>query len=112
MTEPLSQVFIESEIVRLSGLAERVTTELAKRARDAAEADANYKRSHAQSFLMAQGKTVGDREAVAALECDEEYTQRRITEALLLAAQEAGRNYRQQLSALQTLAANIRASGG
>lgn len=109
MSEPLSQVFVESEIIRLCGLAERVTTELAKRARDAAEADANYKRAHASAFLMAQGKTVGDREAAAALETDAEYTARKIGEALLLAAQEAGRNYRAQLDALRSINANMRA---
>lgn len=108
MSEPLTQVFVESEIVRLSGLCERVTHELSKRARESAEADSEYKRSHAQAFLMAQGKTVGDREAQAALECDEEYTRRKIAEALLLAAQEAGRNYRAQLDALRSINANLR----
>lgn len=109
MTEPLSQVQIESEIVRLCGLAERVTTEIAQRARTSAEADARYKKAHASAYLMAQGKTVGDREAVAALETDAEFTDRKIAEALLLAAQEAGRNYRAQLEALRSLNANLRA---
>lgn len=108
MTEPLSQVFIESEIVRLCALAEKVTTEIAQRARTAAEADANYKRAHASAFLMAQGKTVGDRESASAMETADEYLERRIAEAHLLAAQEAGRNYRAQLEALRSLNANLR----
>lgn len=108
MPEPLSQVQIESEIVRLCALAERVTTEISQRARASAEADANYKKAHASSFLMAQGKTVGDREAVAALDTADEYLARKIAESLLLAAQEAGRNYRAQLEALRSLNANLR----
>lgn len=108
MPEPLSQVFIESEIVRLCALAEKVTTEIAQRARASAIADANYKKGHASAFLMAQGKTVGDREAAAALETENEYLERKIAEALLLAAQEAGRNYRAQLEALRSLNANLR----
>lgn len=109
MTEPITQVFIESEIVRLCAYAETVTQTLARRARDSADADANYKKAHAQSFLMAQGKTVGDREAVAALETADEYQARKIAEALLLSAQEAGRNVRAQLDSLRSLNANQRA---
>lgn len=95
--------------MRISGLCERVTTEIAQRARANAEADARYKKAHASAFLMAQGKTVGDRESQAALETDAEYTERRVTEALLLAAQEAGRNYRAQLDALRSINSNLRA---
>lgn len=108
MPEPLSQVYIESEIVRLSALAERVTTEIAQRARDSALADSSYKREHAKAYLMAAGKTVGEKEAQTALECDSEFTAKRVAEALLLAAQEAGRNYRAQLEALRSLNANLR----
>lgn len=108
MADPLSQAQIESEIMRISGLCERVTTEIAQRARAAAVADSDFKRAHAQSYLMAQGKTVGDRESVAAIECDKEYTAKRITEAEQLAAQEAGRNYRAQLDALRSINANLR----
>lgn len=104
----LTQVNVESEISRLCELAEKVTTEIAKRAVAAAEADANYKRSHAAAWLMAQGKTVGDREAQAAIETADEYMQRRIAEARLLASQEAGRNFRAQLDALRSLNSNLR----
>ena len=106
--EPISQVFVESEIMRLSALAEKVTFELSQRARASAEADAVYKREHAKAYLMASGKTVGERDAQTALETDQEYTDRKIAEALLLAAQEAGRNYRAQLDALRSINANLR----
>lgn len=107
--EPITQVFIESEIVRLCAYAEKVTQELAKRANASAHADAAYKKAHASAFLMAQGKTVGDREAVAALETADEYLARKIAESLLAAASEAGRNVRAQLDSLRSLNANQRA---
>lgn len=108
MTAPIAQVDIEAEIVRLSGLAEKVTHELSKRARAAADADVTYKVAHAKALLLAEGpQYVRDAEATAY--CEAELTEKRTTEALLLAAQEAGRNYRAQLDALRSINANHRA---
>ncbi len=106
--EPLSQHAVESEIMRLSALAESVTHKLAVRAREAAEADSAYKAGHAKAFLLADG-SVAVREAEAAVLCEELYRQKRATEALLLSATEAGRNTRAQLDALRSIAANLRA---
>lgn len=108
MTEPIVQVDIEAEIVRLSRLAEEVTQKLAKRARAAAEADVAYKVSHAKALLLAEGPQYV-RDAEATVQTEQEYRERRATEALLLAAQEAGRNYRAQLDALRSINANHRA---
>lgn len=108
MTAPLTQVDIESEIVRLSRLAEQVTQKLAERARAAAEADVAYKVAHAKALLVAEGpQYVRDAEATVATE--QEFTAKRTTEALLLSAQEAGRNYRAQLDSLRSINANLRA---
>lgn len=104
----LSQAQVEQEIVRLSNLAEKATTALAKRARSAAEADADYKAAHAKAYLEADG-TVAEREAQAALATQVQYRDRKIAEALFMSAQEAGRSYRAQLSALQSINANLRA---
>lgn len=106
--EPIAQVEIESEILRLSSLCEKVTHEIARRAMAAAEADANYRKAHASAYLMTSG-TVGVRDAETALVVADDYLARRTTEALLLSARSAGENYRAQLSALQTLASNQRA---
>lgn len=108
MADPLSQIEIEQEIMRLCGLLEKVTHEIGQRARAAAEADAKFKRAWASAYLMTEG-TVGMRESLTAMETDTEYTQRRTTEALLLSAKSAGENFRTQISALQTLASNHRA---
>lgn len=107
-SEPLPQVQIETEIVRLSGLAEKVTHELAVRATEAAKADVAYKLAHAKALLTADGPQYV-RDAAATVETGDEYQTRRIAEARLLAAQEAGRNYRAQLDALRSINANHRA---
>ena len=108
MTEPLAQVDVEAEILRLSAMAEKVTHELAKRARAAAEADVAYKVAHAKALLLAEGPQYV-RDAEATVDCEAELTEKRSTEALLLAAQEAGRNYRAQLDSLRSINANHRA---
>lgn len=108
MSTPTAQVDIESEILRLSALAEKVTHELANRARAAAEADVTYKVAHAKAYLLANG-TVGERDAEATVQTENEFRTKRATEALVMAAQEAGRNFRTQLDSLRSINANHRA---
>ena len=108
VSHPIAQVDIEAEILRLSALAEKVTRELARRARAAAEADATYKVAHAKALLLADGPQYV-RDAEATVKTETELIEKRSTEALLLAAQEAGRNYRAQLDALRSINANHRA---
>lgn len=103
----LAQADVESEIMRLAALCEKATHAIAKRARDAATADADFKVCHAKAYLTADGP-VAEREASAVIACEVEYRERRSTEALLLAAQEAGRNYRAQLDSLRSINANLR----
>lgn len=110
-TDVLSQAAVESEILRLCGLAERATTELAKRARASAEADGAYKAGHAKAFLRADG-SVQARTATADVECEDLYLLRRIAEGALMASQEAGRNYRTQLDSLRSINANLRSLVG
>lgn len=105
---PIPQVKIESELLRLSDMAEKVTHELAKRATAAAEADVAYKAAHAKALLVAEGPQYV-RDARATVDTEDEYRARRTAEALLLAAQEAGRNYRAQLDALRSINTNHRA---
>ena len=104
----MPQVHIESEIIRLSQRAEEITQALAKRAREAAEADVAYKVAHAKALLLAEGpQYVRDAEATA--QTEQVYREKRGTEALLMSAQEAGRNVRAQLDALRSINANHRA---
>lgn len=102
-----AQVDVEAEILRLSALAEKVTTTLAKRAVESAEKDAAYRNAHARAILASTG-TVAEREAQAAVETEAQYLDRKLAEAKLDAAKEAGRNYRAQLDALRSINANLR----
>jgi predicted AAA+ superfamily ATPase len=53
MSRPLSPVEVESEIWRLSERAEQVVSDLAERARAAAEAEVAYKVARAKALLVA-----------------------------------------------------------
>lgn len=108
MDDPIPQVQIETEIMRLAGLAESVTQELAKRARAAADADVAYKVAHAKALLAAEGPQYV-RDAEATVRTEDVYRERKISDARLLAAQEAGRNYRAGLDGLRSINANHRA---
>lgn len=108
MSDPMPQVDIEAEIIRLSGRAEEITQALAKRAREAAEADVKFKVAHAKALLLADGPQYV-RDAEATVKTEVEYLDRKAKEALLMSAQEAGRNVRAQLEALRSINANHRA---
>lgn len=107
MMDVPAQVDVEAEIIRLSGLAEKVTTALAKRAAECARKDAAYRSAHAHAILKSEG-TVAERDARAALATEDEYLERKLAEASLDAAKEAGRNYRAQLDGLRSINANLR----
>lgn len=103
----LSQAEVEQELMRLSAMAEKALQELAKRARAAAEAEVKHKVARAKALLAAEG-TVAEREARADVETEALFLERKMAEALLLSAQEAGRTYRAQLEAIRSVNANLR----
>lgn len=103
----LSPADIDTDILRLSRACEETTHDLAKASRRAATAVTRYKVEHAKAHLRAEG-TVADREAHATVDTATELHDAEIAKALEKAAQEAGRNYRAQLDALRTIAANLR----
>lgn len=105
----VTQVRVESEILRLSALLEDRSDAIATASQHAAETDVAYRKAHARATLSTEGRNAEHRAAEAHLEVLDEYYARRTAEASLLAVQESARNLRQQLSALQTLAANQRA---
>src|SRR5262245_34773363 len=106
----VTPVEVEKEIFRICELIERAATEVANRARAAAKADSPYRRRYAQALLVAEGRTVPERQAQALLDCTEEYDAHRWADALLLSAQEAGRSYRAVLDALRSINANVRSA--
>lgn len=106
----LSANEIDDEIMRISQRLDKQVTVLAKRARAAAEADVEWKIAHAKAILTTEGATVGEREAKALLACEDVYRAHKAADAVLLAAQEAGRSLRSQADALRTLATSQRAA--
>jgi len=110
MTQPLSDIEISAEIRRISERLDYQVGEIAKRSRNAAQAEVDYKLAHAKAILVAEGGTVAEREARALLECAESYALHKGNDAVLLAAQEAGRSLRAQIDALRTLSAAQRAA--
>jgi hypothetical protein len=110
VNQPISDIQISEEIWRLSQRLDWQVGEVAQRARRAAEAEVAYKLAHAKQILQTEGATVAEREAKALLEVAEEYALHKGADAVLLAAQEAGRSLRSQIEALRTLAASQRAA--
>lgn len=104
-----TQVDVEAEILRLSARLEEATDEYARLITLAAEAEVNHKKEWAKATLRATGGTVAEREAEAVLATVDDLMQRKMSEALAGAQKELAHSLRTQLSALQTLAANIRA---
>lgn len=62
---------VEAEIMRLSGLLDLATTEIAKRARARAVAKADYKVAFAKARLLATGR-VAERDDAATIDTEEE----------------------------------------
>lgn len=107
---PLSDIEISAEIRRISERLDWQVGEIARRARHAAEAEVAHKLAYAKQILTVEGATVAERDAKALLACATTYAEHKGADAVLLAAQEAGRSLRSQIDALRTLAASQRAA--
>lgn len=105
------QTNIEDEIRRLSDRLEEATGELQEKAVDSAAALVDYKRDYFKAFLLAEG-SVAVREALAFDQTVDKFAILKAEEALHTSSQEACRSLRAQLSALQSLNANVRSQVG
>lgn len=111
MSDPITQVEVESEILRLSDLLERKTESLAVLGRAAAEAEVAYKRAYAVAYLKAgleRKVPVAEREATATVQTADALLVRRTAEVSYEAAREMCRTIRENLQGLRSLNANIR----
>jgi hypothetical protein len=108
----LTPAATEAELRRLAKKLEQRTDELAPLLQAAAEADVAYRVEYAKALLVADGKTVGDREAQATLDTEKELWARKTSEATADACREAVRSLRDQLSAVQSVNANVRHAAG
>lgn len=112
----LNPATVDAEIVRLSGLLDKATSETAKRARDAAVKRVAMKVALARAFVEARHMTEpGKRppsadacEAHARIACEEQMLASEVADALVEGAREAGRNLREQIGSMRTLSANLR----
>src|SRR5262249_18119800 len=112
MTAPVTPHAAETELRRLSHKLEDRTDALAGYLLTAADADVRYKLAHARALLRAEGETVAEREAVAILAVEDELRERKRSEAVADACREAVRSLRAQLSAVQSVNANVRHLAG
>lgn len=110
MDDLVPQVDLEAEILRLSRQLDTATRKILVRARRCAQAESEYRRRYAREFLAVEGRNKEERDArvLSNPEIAELYDARKIAEAVLMSAQEAARNTRASLSALQSLNANQR----
>ena len=107
-TRPISQVEIESEILRMVEMLEKETEDFERLAQDAAAKEAAYKAEWAKRYLIADG-AVREREAKADMSLGDMMYDHKISEALVKAKRERLLSLRSSIDALRTLNANVRA---
>jgi hypothetical protein len=112
MTEPLSQVEIEIEMNARLQRSEKVTHAVKQRGEEAAEADTEYDVAYSKAFVRFKEseERCSDElaKAKAKLECADLLGRKNTTKALIKAAEEAGRNCREEQETLRSLNANHR----
>lgn len=104
---PISQVEIESELLRMMDLLEAETEAFEKLAEDAAKKEAIYKANWAKEYLAAKG-SIKEREAWADYKMDDFDYDYKIAEALVKAKREKLLSLRTSMDSLRTLNANVR----
>ena len=105
---PISQVEIESELLRLLEMLESETEAFEVLAEEAAKKDALYKSNWAKEYLSAKG-SIKEREAWADYKMDEFAYDYKIAESLVKSKREKLLSLRTSIDALRTLNANVRA---
>lgn len=106
-SQPISQVEIEQEILRLMNMLEEETEAFETLAEDAAKKEAAYKSNWAKEYLSAKG-SIREREAWADYKMSDESLSWKIAEALVKTKREKLVSVRNSMDALRTLAANVR----
>ena len=109
--QPISQVDVENELLRLIGMLEDETEAFEVLAIDNAKKEALHKSNWAKEYLSAKG-SIKEREACSDYKMDEMIFDHNIAEALLKAKREKLLSLRTSIDALRTLNANIRAQVG
>lgn len=106
-TGPISQVDIESEILRVLAMLEDETEAFERLAEDGAKTEAHYKSEWAKAYLNGEG-SIKNREAWADYQMATAHLHYKIAEGLVKAKREKLSSLRTSLDSLRTLAANVR----
>lgn len=104
---PISQVDIERELLRLLDMLETETESFETLAGDAAKKEALYKSNWAKEYLSAKG-SIKEREAWADYKLADEQFSFKIAEALVKSKREKLLSLRTSVDAMRTLNANVR----
>jgi len=104
---PISQVEIEQELLRLIDALEAETEKFEVLAVDAAKKEAEYKSNWAKEYLSAKG-SIKEREAWADYKLDQMAFDYKIAEALVKTKRESLLSLRTSIDAMRTLNANVR----
>jgi hypothetical protein len=107
-SQPISQVDIENELLRLIDMLEEETEVFEGLAQDAAKREAQHKSNWAKEYLSAKG-SIKEREAWADYKMADIAYDYKIAEALVKAKREKLSSVRTSIDALRTLNANVRA---
>jgi hypothetical protein len=107
-SRPISQVEVESEILRLVEMLENETENFERLAQDAASKDAIFRSEWSKQYLIASG-AVREREAKADVHMAEVMYDSKIADSLVKAKREKLLSLRSSIDALRTLNANVRA---
>ncbi len=105
---PISQVEVEQEILRLLNEMEDETEAFEQLAIDAAKKEAKFDAEWAKSYLSASG-SIKEREAWADYQIAEMHMEWKIADALLKSKREKLSSVRSAIDALRTINANVRA---
>ena len=107
MSAPITQHEVEALLLDENGALDKITSAVAKRARDRAEKRVAWKVGYARAFLAGTG-TVAEREAQATVAAESEMLDYEMADAVLVAAREAGSNEREKASNTRSVNANHR----
>jgi len=106
-SQPISQVDVENELLRLISLLEEETENFEVTAMDNARNEAEFKRSWARTYLVSSG-SIRNREAEADDRNSQIFLDFKVSEALMKSKREKLLFLRTSIDALRSLNANVR----
>lgn len=112
MAQQLTPQRVEEEIRRLSRVLGAKVDELPALFQKAAESDTAYRVEYAKVLLRSDYSRIAEREAEATVHCERLLLARNIDQAVADAAKESTRAVRDQLNAVQSVGAMLRAEMG